>query len=176
MTQLLHGILILAFGLLVINVVWGVFSRYVLGEQSKWTEELARFLLIWVALLGGAVAFGTKGHLGLNFFVLQFHQETRKILAVVAHLLVLFFATTVFIYGGSQVVLHALAMEQLTPALGWKMGYVYLSLPIAGFFIVLYTLENITTTILAPYETVSKIKYNETKVEKRKSSIRSKNH
>ncbi len=162
MTTALNGLLIVAVALLVACVVWGVLTRSV-GElvvwlerakgfnvwswmptgQAKWTEELARFLLIWVSLLGGAVAFGTKGHLGVDYFVDKFDPSMRKVMAIVSNLIVLFFAGAVFLYGGGRVVSDALAMEQMTPALGWKMGHVYLALPIAGVFTILFTLENL---------------------------------
>lgn len=147
MTAALNGALIMAVALLVLDVVWGVFTRYVMGEQAKWTEELARFLLVWVALLGGAVAFGTKSHLGVDFFVGKFHADVQRLMAVLVHLIVLFFAAAVFLYGGGRVVADALSMEQMTPALGWKMGYVYLALPISGLFMILYTVENLIETL-----------------------------
>ena len=147
MTAVLNTVLIIAVALLVLDVCWGVFSRFIIGEQTKWTEELARFLLVWVALLGGAVAFGTKGHLGVDYFVGKFDLSAQKLMSVVVHLVVLFFAGAIFVYGGGRVVCDALAMEQMTPALGWKMGHVYLALPIAGIFMVLYTIENLVETI-----------------------------
>ena len=150
MTAALNAVLIVVVGLLVLDVVWGVFTRYVIGEQAKWTEELARFLLVWVALLGGAVAFGTKAHLGVDFFINKLHPDMHKVMGVVVHLITLFFAGAIFLYGGSRIVIDALAMEQMTPALGWKMGHVYLALPIAGVFMVLYTLENLAETLAAP--------------------------
>lgn len=150
MTQCLNAVLILAVALLVFDVVWGVFTRYVMGEQAKWTEELARYLLIWVSMLGAAVAFGTKSHLGVDYFVGKFHPDVRKLMAVVTHLVVLFFALSVFLFGGWRVVSDALIMEQTTPALGWKMGHVYLALPVAGIFMVLFTLENLIETICLP--------------------------
>ncbi len=150
MTTLLEWVLIVAVSLLVLDVVFGVFTRYVMGEQAKWTEELARFLLIWVALLGGAVAFGTKGHLGVDYFVEKLDPSARKLMAMVGHLVVLIFAGAVFLYGGWQVVSDALTMEQTTPALGWKMGYVYLALPVSGVFMLIYTLENMAETWITP--------------------------
>jgi TRAP-type C4-dicarboxylate transport system permease small subunit len=132
---------------LVVDVIWGVFTRYALGEQAKWTEELARFLLVWVSLLGGAVGFGSKAHLGVDYFVDLLHPAARRLTAVVAHLVVLFFAGAVLLFGGASVVRQALEMEQTTPALGWKMGHVYLVLPISGVFVVLYTLENLMETL-----------------------------
>ena len=71
-------------------------------------------------------------------------------MAVFVHLVVLFFAGAIFLYGGGRVVADALAMEQTTPALGWKMGYVYLALPISGFFMILFTLENLIETLATP--------------------------
>jgi TRAP-type C4-dicarboxylate transport system permease small subunit len=147
LTRGLELLIIATMAILVVDVVWGVFSRYALGEQTKWTEELARFLLVWVALLGGALAFRTKAHLGVDYFVNRLHPDARNLTAVVAHLVVLFFAGAVLLLGGASVVREALALEQTTPALGWKMGYVYLALPISGFFVVLYTVDNLMETL-----------------------------
>lgn len=150
LTKFLSLLLMITMALLVFDVVWGVFSRYIMGEQTKWTEELARFLLVWVALLGGAVAFGTKGHLGVDYFVGKFDPDIRKTTALFSHLVVLFFAISIFLIGGGRVVYDALVLEQMTPALGWKMGYVYMALPISGFFMVLFTLENLIETWVTP--------------------------
>ena len=147
LTQGLELFIVATMALLVADVVWGVFTRYALGEQAQWSEELARFLLVWVSLLGGAVAFRTKAHLGVDFFVNHLHPDARKVMAVVAHLVVLFFAGAVLLLGGASVVREALILEQTTPALGWKMGYVYLVLPISGFFVALYTVENLMETL-----------------------------
>ncbi len=147
LTRGLELLIIAIMAMLVVDVAWGVFSRYALGEQTKWTEELARFLLVWVALLGGALAFRTKAHLGVDYFVNLLHPDARRVTAVVAHVVVLFFAGAVLLLGGASVVREALALEQTTPALGWKMGYVYLALPTSGFFVILYTVENLMETL-----------------------------
>ena len=148
LTRVLETAIIVTMALLVADVVWGVFTRYAMGQQAKWSEELARFLLVWVSLLGGAVAFGTRAHLGVDYFVEQLHPSARRLAAVIAHLVVLFFAVEVLLHGGAQVVSETLNLEQTTPALGWKMGHVYLALPIAGLFVLLYTLENLVETLV----------------------------
>ncbi|MBN2785771.1 MAG: TRAP transporter small permease [Pontiellaceae bacterium] len=150
LTRILNLMLIVAVAALVLDVVWGVFTRYVMGEQAQWSEELARFLLVWVSLIGGAVAFGTKGHLGVDYFVGKFDPEVRKFLAIAVHFIVLFFAVAIFIYGGSRVVANSLAVEQTTPALQWKMGLVYMALPLSGIFMVIYTIENLFETWTTP--------------------------
>ena len=69
LVRILEILAILAMGTLVLDVVWGVMTRYLIGEQAKWTEELARFLLIWVSMLGGALAFRRREHLGIDFLI-----------------------------------------------------------------------------------------------------------
>jgi TRAP-type C4-dicarboxylate transport system permease small subunit len=142
-TTCLQWLLIAAVTLLVFDVVWGVLTRYVGGEQASWTEELARFLLIWVSLLGGAAAFEQKSHLGVDYFVTKFDDSIRGNLKAFSYAIVLFFAISIFVVGGSRVVYNALVLDQTTPALGWKMGHVYLAIPISGVFMTLFTIANL---------------------------------
>ncbi|NIX00358.1 MAG: TRAP transporter small permease subunit, partial [Phycisphaerae bacterium] len=56
----------MTMGVLVIDVTWQVITRFVLKNPSSWTEELATYLLIWVGLLGAAVALHRGAHLGID--------------------------------------------------------------------------------------------------------------
>ncbi|MCF7954768.1 MAG: TRAP transporter small permease [Phycisphaerae bacterium] len=169
MCRLLETALILAVLVLVLIVMWGVLSR-VCGTfvawlstkgieawsilprgQDKNSEEMARFLLIWVSLLGGAVAFGEKAHLGVDYFVGKFDPSARKFITIFGQLIVLFFAVNIFVMGGSNIAFNN--MEQLAPALGkygLKMGHVYLALPISGVFMILFMVEQMLETLLTP--------------------------
>ena len=76
--RLLELALILLMGANVINVLWQVFTRFVLKDPSSFTEELARFLLIWVGLLGASYAAGKKMHLAIDV-ALQALKDKKKI-------------------------------------------------------------------------------------------------
>ena len=89
--RLLEAALILAVVVLVLDVLWGVFTRYALSEQAKWSEELARFMLVWISLLGGAVAFGEKAHLGVDYFVAKLDPAAGRFITITGQLIVLFF-------------------------------------------------------------------------------------
>jgi TRAP-type C4-dicarboxylate transport system permease small subunit len=165
--RLLEIAVILAVAVLVLDVLWGVTTRwsgnlvswmtkngyqpwdFLPDGQAKWSEELARFMLIWVSLLGGAAAFGEKAHLGVDYFVDKLEPAARKFVTVFGHLVVLAFAIIIFVYGGIKVIDNALSMEQMTPALGFKMGHVYLALPISGFFIILFAVEQLLETLVS---------------------------
>jgi TRAP-type C4-dicarboxylate transport system permease small subunit len=126
---------------LVVDVTWQVFTRFIMKDPSSWTEELATFLLIWVGLLGSSVALHRHAHLGIDFFVNKLPERKWLITRIVVFSCTAIFSITVLVIGGLRLVTVTLATNQVSPALGIKMGYVYLALPISGFFLTMYSLE-----------------------------------
>jgi TRAP-type mannitol/chloroaromatic compound transport system permease small subunit len=63
---------------LTMTVLWGVFTRFCLGKQAEYTDELARVLLVLVSMVGAALAFGEKAHLGVDYFVSKLHPKPGK--------------------------------------------------------------------------------------------------
>lgn len=141
--RILEWVTIAIFAILVLDVLWGVFSRYVLGYQSRWTEELAISLIVWVSLLGAALMFREKGHLGVDYLVGKFDPAAQRVAAVVAELAVLAFALLVLVYGGWHLVEATLSRGQVTPAMNWKVGYIYSIVPISGLFVTAFSIEHL---------------------------------
>ncbi|HIG31705.1 MAG TPA: TRAP transporter small permease [Verrucomicrobiales bacterium] len=134
--------LILGMTGLTLDVLWGVFSRYALGAQSRWTEELAIYLLIWISLLGASLVYGEQGHLGVDYFVKKLDSGAQKIAAICVEGLVLFFAFFAMVGGGWTMVVDTLADGSVSPALGWKLGHVYAAVPISGALIVFFAVQH----------------------------------
>lgn len=128
---------------LVAIVLWGVFTRFVLGAASWWTEEAARLLLIWLTMLGAAAASAARMHLGVDYFVNLLDPQARRLVAIATELAVILFAAAVLVYGGGVLVGETLRANQLTAALGIAMGYVYLAVPLGGFGMILFSLQRI---------------------------------
>lgn len=141
----LEWLTILFFAALLLDVLWGVFSRYLLGSQSRWTEELAVYLLVWVSLLGASLVFRDRGHLGVDYFVGKLDPAARRLSAVVAEVAVMIFAGFVLIGGGWMLVSETLRSGQLTPAMGWPIGYLYSVVPLSGFFVMAFSIEHLVT-------------------------------
>ena len=140
----LRWLTIALFAALVVDVLWGVVARYVPGIiPSDWTEELGIYLLAWVSLLGSALTYRERGHLGLDYFTTKFDPAAQRFNAVIVELCVLVFAGFALCYGGYRLVSDTLASNQLTPVLQWKTGYMYLSVPISGVFFVGFALEHL---------------------------------
>jgi TRAP-type C4-dicarboxylate transport system permease small subunit len=141
--QCLEWFTIGIFAALVLDVLWGVISRYVLGAQSRWTEELAIYLLVWVSLLGATLVFRDRAHLGVDYFVGKLDPSARRLAAIIAEVAVLIFAGFGLVYGGWLLMSETLRSGQLTPAMGWKIGYFYSVVPLSGLFIVAFSIENL---------------------------------
>lgn len=137
--------LAILMALMVVDVTWQVITRFILDAPSPYTEELARFLLIWIGLLGSAYAFRKRAHLGLDLFVSKLTLRSRRRADLMANLCCLVFAALVMVYGGLQLVLLTLELHQTSAALRVPIGYVYSVLPISGVLICVYSLDNIRT-------------------------------
>ena len=144
----LEGGLWLAMLGMTLTVIWQVFTRFILRSPSPWTEELAIFLLIWIGLLGSAVALKRKSHLGIDFLVSRLNEKWCRIAALCVWCCIIFFSVSVFVFGGIRMVTVILMNNQISPALGIRMGWIYLALPISGFFLTLYSVEFIVEELL----------------------------
>jgi len=121
-------------------VVWQVATRYILGIPSTLTAEIARLLFMWLAMLGGAYAFGQGGHLAIDFLPMALKGGARKALELLILAVVAAFAGLVMVGGGTDLVLRTLRSGQITPTIGLPMGWIYLALPVAGAAILFYCL------------------------------------
>lgn len=126
---------------LVLNVSWQVITRFILPEPSSYTEEVARFLLMWIGLLGAAYAYRKKMHLGIDIISEKLQGRAKYVTTLFVYFLTLLVAIAVLIVGGLNLVLLTLELNQFSSSLGLPMGLIYLCLPLSGFLIVLYTVE-----------------------------------
>lgn len=144
----LAGALIAIMGVMVVNVLWQVVTRFVLRAPSSYTEELARFLLIWLSLLGGAYVAGQGLHLAIDLLPQRLQGGRRRQAAAIVNGAVLLFALGAMVIGGVRLVYLSFALQQISAALQVSLGYVYLVVPLSGILIVFYGL----TSMIAPDE------------------------
>lgn len=148
--------LILVMLLLVVAVLWQVISRYVFASPSSWTEEVARFLLIWIALLGAVYAFRTGMHLGLDILPKKLEGGAARTLKVFTLIMVLMFSTAVLVVGGGSLVQLTWELKQYSAVLGLPMAFVYSVIPVSGILICFYALAAFgDENIGKPHDTVS---------------------
>jgi TRAP-type C4-dicarboxylate transport system permease small subunit len=135
---LLEKTLVVIMSAMVINVLWQVFSRYILTNPSSFTDELARYLMIWVGVLGAAYVAGKGNHVAITYFSEKMSPPNLKKIQVFINLTILVFAALGMFIGGVRLVYITLVLEQLSPALKIPLGVVYSVIPISGILIIFY--------------------------------------
>ena len=148
LNKAIETFLVLIFSLLVLDVVWQVVSRYVVGQSSSFTEEFARFALIWLTVLGAAYINGQKeGHLSMDFLLSKLPLEKQKKRQKIIQLIMAIFALVVMIIGGGNLVYITLKLGQISPALLVPLGLVYAIVPISGAIIIFFSVYHIKRTL-----------------------------
>ncbi len=143
-TKILELVLVYLMAFLVINVLWQVASRYLLKSPSSFTDELARFLMIWIGLLGAAYMTAEKEHISLDAFLKKRNPETQKKLKFFISLVIIIFSITVLIIGGSWLVYSRHLLGIKSTALNLPMAWVYAVIPISGLLIIYYEITTIS--------------------------------
>jgi len=148
LNKTIETFLVLIFSLLVLDVVWQVVSRYVVGQSSSFTEEFARFALIWLTVLGAAYINGQKeGHLSMDFLLSKLPMEKQKKRQKKIQLIMAIFALVIMIIGGGNLVYTTLKLGQISPALLVPLGFVYAIVPISGAIIIFFSIYHINRTL-----------------------------
>lgn len=177
-TRLIELATVLAMVLLTADVLWGIVVRffgsfaayrwcadklasaspeYVVSFMSRLnrsTDEVATSLLVWTVMLAAPIVYAERAHLGVNVLVTRLSPGLQRMTDVLVHLLVVFFAGVVMIYGGWKLVEARFDAGQVLPGMGWPKAYVYLSVPVSGVLFVFYAVVMLISDALQRHEAI----------------------
>ncbi len=145
--KLLEWSLVFLMGILVLDVLWQVTSRYIMNSPSSFTDELAGYLLIWVGVLGTAYVAGKREHLAIDLLLQRSSPRRKFKLEMIIGVLVILFSVAVFIVGGTWLSYTRFYLDVRSSALGMPLGIVYLVLPISGILIAYFDIDNMIKLI-----------------------------
>ncbi|MDG1024117.1 MAG: TRAP transporter small permease [Flavobacteriaceae bacterium] len=131
-------LLVLILGIMVINVLWQVFSRYFTDNPSSFTDELARYLMMWLGILGAAYVGGRNEHVAIDFFAKKTSPKIQKWLKGLISLSIITFASLGFVIGGGRLVYITMKLQQYSPSLQIPLALVYAVVPISGLLLIFY--------------------------------------
>ncbi len=145
---------IAATGAMTIVVLLGVLFRYVLLSPLSWSEEVARYLMIWAASLAISIGIMRREHLGITFLISRIPPSAQKVAAVLVNLAVLWFLWVLTKFG------YYMALEgqtQLSPVLAkyrvnmmWSLS----AIPVAGALAIIQTILQIMIDLFRSKEEV----------------------
>ena len=136
--KIIERFLVLILVGMLLNVIWQVFTRFLTSSPSAFTNELARYLMIWLGILGAAYISGKQEHVAIDFFVKKFNNSLRRFIDRFVLFSILSFAFFVMIIGGFNLVYITLKLEQYSPSLQIPLALVYSIIPISGLLIIFY--------------------------------------
>ncbi len=130
-------VLFIIIGAMTLSVLLGVLFRYVLKAPLPWSEELARYLMIWGVSLGASIAFREGSHVGVTMLQDRFTKKYGKGLFQFAQIIIIIFMAIISIQG---FILVSKLEGQTSPAMEIPMAWPYLAIPVGCFLIFLEAL------------------------------------
>jgi len=128
-------VLILLVMVMTLVVFLQVIYRYVLAQPLHWSEELARYVFVWLSILGAALGLQKQGHFGLDLFFKMLPNRWRSLVGPFIHLLM---GAVIFVIFTQGIVLVQKTIAQESPAMGLSMGWVYACLPVGAGLMALH--------------------------------------
>ncbi len=132
----LLGILI---SVMVIVIFLQVISRFIFNNPLSWSEELARYLFIWIIFIGASVAVRERAHFGIDFFVELLPDKFKKIIDFLISISMIGFAAIMIIYGIETV---KWTHMQISPSLHIHMSLPNAAIPVSGVLICINVILN----------------------------------
>ena len=130
-------------------VVFAVVGRYVFGRSLTWTEEVPRYLLIWISFLGAAACVARREHVGFDVLFTRLPETIRRWVGAFIGLLILGFGWVVFRYGITFVDDFGPDLMETIPFTNY---WYYVAVPISGFLLLLFAARNINDSLLGRHE------------------------
>ena len=109
-----------------------------------WSEELARYLMIYAVYVGASIGVKKCTHISVEFVMSRCPSGAQNAVEIIVDILMMV-AFVILCYYGMKIV--TLTMMQKSPAMRIKMGYVYFSMVLGGALMLLHCLNNMINTI-----------------------------
>jgi len=122
-------VIALLMALLVADVWLGVVARYVLRVQIPWTEELARYLMIWAALLAISSGIARREHIGFRLLLERFPERLQKFFLLAFDVIAFLFFAFLLVYG---IGMTGTGAKQFAMIFGMSMAIPYASVPVSA--------------------------------------------
>ena len=138
--KVLETIVFLLFALMTVLTFAQVFTRFFLNISLSWSEELARFTLVWLIFTASILTYGERIHIAVDVLTNKLTGMTGTIVQLANRVCVLAFCLAVIL---GAVEFLPITNLQKSPACGVMMSYVYVSIPISMAFMGIITLKEI---------------------------------
>lgn len=144
MVEILMGVALVGVAVM---VCMQVLFRFVLGAPLHYTEEVARYLTIWAALLGAAIGVRSGTHFSVRYLVNRLPGRVRRAVVILARLLV---ASFLVLFVGTSWLLLETALVQSSPAARIPLVLVYAAAPVSGVLMLFFLFTELVAGEVRP--------------------------
>ncbi len=147
LVRVLRLVIVLQAAAIFVIAVLAVIARYVFGGAVSWSEEVPRYLLIWISFLGAAICVDRKEHIAFDILYSRLPRRPRAVLRWAIDLLILAFGFVMFWWG---IVFVEDFGGDLMETLPFKNYWYYVVMPISGLLIMLFVARDLLNSLFAP--------------------------
>ncbi len=138
--SVLYVFSVTAMSIMLITIFCQVITRYWFNYTPEWSEELARFLFVWVVFLGSALIMGDAGHLAVQFIPDMLKgTKAGKVVAIIINIASYVFIGILFLKG---LEMTSIMTFQLSPGMNIPMSYIYFVIPFSSILMLLYLIKS----------------------------------
>lgn len=146
---------VLLLAITVCIVILQIFFRYVLNDSLSWSEEAARYLFIWAAVLGFSSSIEARRLFSFDMVATMLPPAGKLVCRALYGVAVVVFVWALVVHGGY---LASITMNQSSPAMNMPMSIAYAALPVGGVLMTLHFVAALSSPLVthAAHETIEK--------------------
>ncbi len=136
-----------ALAIMTLIVLSQVVTRYFLGFSFRWSEEVARYLMIWMVFLSASVVQRRDGHIRVDYFAAMMSPGVTRAFSILSRAAIIGYLGVLIVQGWTT----AVFMETTRFAsIDVSMFWAYLALPVGGCLMALFECVNLIGDIRSP--------------------------
>lgn len=142
--EMSFGAIALAFA--VVIAFSNVIARFIIGNSIDWSEEVCKFLVVWMAFGGSAYAFKMGANIGVSFFIDRLPEKAQSYVGVITNIIIMLFYAILGYYGLSRVI-DLIQKGQVSTAARIPLWLPYAAIPIGSVLVIIRLLQQLITNV-----------------------------
>ncbi|MBW2149422.1 MAG: TRAP transporter small permease [Deltaproteobacteria bacterium] len=125
-------------------VLVGVFFRYFLQNALAWTEEVSKFIMVWMTFMAAPIALRHGAHVGIKLLLDNVKGRLHQMLVIVGQLIILLLMGVCIKEG---IALTLVAKKQVASSVDLSLGWIYLSIPLGSLMMFMIAFQQLISTL-----------------------------
>jgi len=144
LSRLVESLVILLAGIIVAIVTAEVTLRYLFSHSMIFTEELSRYLMVWIVFLGSALAIRDGSHIHIQILVKRLGPRMQQNVKLTSYALIIAFLVFITVEG---LKILPRQLQQMCITIDISLFYFYLAIPVGSILMIIFLLPIIRQTL-----------------------------